>query len=363
MGTIYNCLYGISGKRGVRFVGFLVSVLENAANHETTTVSYLELRLHVFWQIIELNSTAFVQEPFKPLAMKFEQIFLVLHSSESANLLHGARTHLERIMRRLDIGSSLPGAQTSTVAPTNHQATTTPFVIHRQPPGGRHNNDSADICVIRIMPTSEEIRSSRSEYLPVKDPRRWHIGGVSGILDRNFRLLREDTVGQLRDTIHALLKPSNTNRRAQGNRVRTYVHDRVSVVHIHFDRFAGLQFVAQFRQPDNVRRMGGCQREEWWQQSRRLQPGALVCLLLSNQRTIFCTIARPPRPRHDELGRTHQVRELGSLSKNKDTATVALELVQFASHDVQSILSKIQIPRPNYPRLACGIPRYPSGRL
>ena len=162
----------------------------------------------------------------------------------------------------------------------------------------------------------------------------------SGILDRDIRLLTEDTVGQLRDTIHALLKSSNTNRGAQGNRVRTYVHDSVSVVHIHFDRFACLQFVVQFRQPDNLRRMGGWQREEWWQQSRRLQPGALVCLLLSNQRTIFCTIARPPRPRHDELGRTHQVKELGSLSKDKDTATVALELVQFASHDVQSIVSK-----------------------
>ena len=132
VGTIYNCLFfGISGKRGVRFVGFLVSVLDNAANHEPTTVSYLELCLYVFWQIIELNSIAFVQEPFKPLAMKFERIFLVLHSSESANLLHGARTHLERIMRRLDIGSSLPGAQTSTVVPQNHEATTTPFVIHR----------------------------------------------------------------------------------------------------------------------------------------------------------------------------------------------------------------------------------------
>lgn len=34
------------------------------------------------------------------------------------------------------------------------------------------------------------------------------------------------------------------------------------------------------------------------------------------------------------------MKELGSLSKDKDTATVALELVQFASHDVQSILSK-----------------------
>lgn len=339
VGTIYNFLFGIFGKRGVGLVGFLVSVLENAASDELTTASYLELCLHVFWQIIDLNSTAFVHKPFKPLAMKFEQIFVVLHSSESANLLYGARTRLERILRRLDIGSSLPGAQTSTVVQKSHHPTATPFVVHRRPPGGRHDNDSADICEIQIMPTSEEILSSRSEYLPVKDPQRWHIGGVSGLLDRNFRLLREDTVGQLRDTIHALLKPSNTNKDARSNQVRTYVHDNVRVVHIHFDRFAGLLFVVQFCQPNNVREMNKRQREEWWEQSKRLQSGALVCLLLSNQRTIFCTIARPPRPRQDEFGQTYQVK-LGSLAEEKDTATVALELVQFADHDVQSILNK-----------------------
>lgn len=220
-----------------------------------------------------------MHEPFKPLAVKFEQIFVVLYSSESANLLYGARTHLERIMRRLDIGSSLPGAQTSAVVQKNHRPTATPFVVNRQPPGGRHNNDSADICEIRIMPTSEEILSSRSEYLPVKDPQQWHIGGVSGLLDRNFRLLREDTVGQLRDTIHSLLKPSNINRGASSNQVRTYVHDNVRVIHIYFDRFAGLQFVVQFCQPDNVREMNKGQRQEWWEQSKRLQSGALVCLL------------------------------------------------------------------------------------
>ena len=317
VGTIYNFLFGIFGKRGVRFVAFLVSVLQNTESHESTTASYFELCLHVLWQIIDLNSTAFALEPFKPLAIKLQQIFFVLLSSDSASSLYRARTHLERILRRLNIGSSLPGAQTSTVVQKNHRPTTTPFVIHRQQPGGRHNNDSADICVIQIMPTSEEILSSRSEYLPVKDPGRWHIGGVSGLLDRNFRLLREDTVGQLRDTIHALLKPSNPNRVAQENQVRTYVHDNVRVAQIHFDRLAGLQFVVQFRQPENVRKMAKGQREEWWEQSKRLQCGALICLLLSNQRAIFCTIARPPRPRRDEFGNTHQLKNWGLFLRRR----------------------------------------------
>lgn len=52
------------------------------------------------------------------------------------------------------------------------------------------------------MPTFEEILSPQSEYLPAKDPHQWYIGGASGVLNRDFRLLRENTVGQLRDTIY-----------------------------------------------------------------------------------------------------------------------------------------------------------------
>jgi len=50
--------------------------------------------------------------------------------------------------------------------------------------GGRHNNDHADFRRIQIMPTIEELMSSDHPYLPN------FVSTESGILDRQFRLLR-----------------------------------------------------------------------------------------------------------------------------------------------------------------------------
>lgn len=67
-------------------------------------------------------------------------------------------------------------------------------------PGGRHDNDHCDFRSIGIAPTAEEIESDRQAYLPiagcsvVRDP-------VAALLDRQFRLLREDMLGPMRSLL------------------------------------------------------------------------------------------------------------------------------------------------------------------
>lgn len=56
------------------------------------------------------------------------------------------------------------------------------------------------------MPTYQEITCLQREYIPTHDPREWHLPGVDGLLDWNFRLLREDTIGQLRDAVRPELE-------------------------------------------------------------------------------------------------------------------------------------------------------------
>lgn len=67
--------------------------------------------------------------------------------------------------------------------------------------GPRHDNDHVNISDIKILPTIEEFHSPRLEYLPSSDPTKNHLPGLAGLLDQQFRLLREDTVGQLRDAV------------------------------------------------------------------------------------------------------------------------------------------------------------------
>ncbi|KAJ0277917.1 hypothetical protein CBS470a_010033 [Colletotrichum nupharicola] len=91
--------------------------------------------------------------------------------------------------------------------------------------GRRHDNDHADIKDIKLMPTHEEIMSSREEYLPTTNPYQHHLQGLRGFLDRQFRLLREDTLHDLREAIRTSVETNSkicevsrsTNRTARNH--------------------------------------------------------------------------------------------------------------------------------------------------
>ena len=70
-------------------------------------------------------------------------------------------------------------------------------------PGGRHDNDFADIRAIEILPTSDEL-ASKDPYLPRAEEINEHGSLPDGLafhLDGQFRLLREDMLRDLRDEL------------------------------------------------------------------------------------------------------------------------------------------------------------------
>ncbi|RAL10327.1 putative NF-X1 finger and helicase domain protein [Aspergillus homomorphus CBS 101889] len=339
VGTIYNCLYGVNGSRGEPFLRFLAGAIRLEIETEgKAATAYIEQSLLVFWKIVELNSTAFVQEPLKIVALQFADLFLILHALDGSDALHQSRDYLDKLQHRLDIGLSLPAVTKTAKQHINHRPVA--FVTRREPPGGRHDNDDADICNIKVMPTFQEILSPRSEYLPPKDPRQWHMFGLAGLLDRNFRLLREDTVGQLRDAIHAEMQPIDRRQRSrQKGETRTHVYRQVVVQGVGFHRFDGLQFLVHFPQPTNVRGAAKQKLQEWWQLSKRLQPDALVCLVDPRGFTIFCTVAAPDRPKPGSGAAQKQQGGLaGSLSDDPHVASVLLKLVESGESSWQYIL-------------------------
>ncbi|CAI7659292.1 unnamed protein product [Penicillium palitans] len=336
--TIYNCIYGPVGRRAEPFLGFLADVVEaEIEKMDNTAFAHLEISLLVFSQVVELNSTAFIQEPLKLIAQRFASLLNSLHVLYPTGSLHQSCHYLERLQRRLDVGLSLP---TLSVAPKQLSKTEplVAFVQQKVPPGGRHNNDHLDICKIQIMPTFQEISSSRSEFLPVKDPRQWHVGGITGLLDRNFRLLREDTIGQLRDVIHAELQRDG-QKGTRNPQKGAHVYKQVAVQDVEFHRFAGLQFLVQFAQPANLREMASNKQKEWWEQSKRLQSSALVCLIDPRGFAIFCTVAAPDHPRaRSHAFQSERPRMTGSLSESQNKASIILELVEPTENNWQYIL-------------------------
>lgn len=74
-------------------------------------------------------------------------------------------------------------------------------------PGGRHDNDLADHKKICIMPTADELLSKDGPFLRradyIDDPK--NVSSRYGIhLDNQFRLLREDMLGEIRDELKIL---------------------------------------------------------------------------------------------------------------------------------------------------------------
>lgn len=173
-----------------------------------------------------------------------------------------AQQNLTRIRRRLNIGSSLPLAPTRSARKNNSSAA---FELDLDLPGSlsnngaRHDNDHASIANIRVLPTTQEIASTRQEYLPIIDSTQNHLSGLAGLLDRQFRLLREDTVGQLRDAVreevtrleHPNQNVSNTGQGQQS--VRKVIYHNVYFSRLRVDRRKALQVVAEFDQPSQIK--------------------------------------------------------------------------------------------------------------
>ena len=143
--------------------------------------------------------------------------------------------------------------------------------------GRRHNNDHAEVVRMELLPTVEEITSTRSEYMPTRDPFLRHLAGVQGLLDQHFRLLREDLAGPLRDGIRAEL--DRGRRRIQPpSRTHVFTYTNLKVVDSTFSTWRGLEFTIRVDQPRHLRHQRPQIRRDWWMASKRLQIGALVCI-------------------------------------------------------------------------------------
>lgn len=107
------------------------------------------------------------------------------HSSDDFSKLQ-AQKYLEYLRRLLRVGGVLAEAE----AKRGVLVTQSEFVMRKDLPrrlsaeGPQHDNDHDDICHISVLPTYQEIDSTRSEYLPTTDSSLFHIPGIRGRLDR-----------------------------------------------------------------------------------------------------------------------------------------------------------------------------------
>lgn len=216
------------------------------------------------------------------------------------------------------------------------------------------------VCLGRVILSFSEF--SRTGLLTPLPPT-----GLQGLLDRQFRLLREDTIGPLRDAVRVEIeKFSNpSNDLLKDRAARTIGHPSARLARWEVDRRRGLQIIVEFDQPLAVKsKATPNQRQQVWTESRQMQKDSLVCLVSSSGRSIFFSVCdptptRPPKTRqnrgddieeHNDWAEAEYERRcqtLPSLITDQDRATVALNLVEYNEDDITWInLQSHQVPQP-----------------
>lgn len=298
--NIHAFILGVNASRAARLFDFVADLAqawpEGAQGHDTLMI-VLELSLAVLFRLVDCNTSNIVNDTFHRIVEQFD-VLLVSSSQPVDNFSKlQATKYLDYLHRRLGVGKSIPDVKAQRVAVVHPEE----FVMvqdlpgHLSRDGPRHDNDHADISKIKIMPTYQEITAARNEYLPITDSSQWHLQGIRGRVDREFRLLREDTVGQLRDAVSDMLErlrdPGRQGHRLSQNSARTTTYDDAIIQELKLNKDKGLELTVRCNQPDVARRMGNKERQMWWEQCKRLQPGALACVLDAAGMILFLVVA------------------------------------------------------------------------
>jgi hypothetical protein len=307
--TVYNFMYNGdgTGRRAISLFATLAThFLDTETFHEDDydganckqAIAGIETVLAALSMLVEVNTAAHVEKEFVGITETFAVLISDVPESYVYHL-RNAKRDIGRLQQRLGIGQAMPEAHRA----RKHVGTRAAFQLARDSPGElsdegpRHDNDHVQIEDISILPTLQEIQSSRNEYLPVANPREWHFGGVLGLLDRHFRLLREDTVGQIRDAARIeLMKIQNPSGQGEGTLLkrqsaRTNIYRNVELITADFDEYHGAQILIRFDQIRPTGQQSAATRGEWWNTSRRLGPDTLVCLLNSEGSATFFVVA------------------------------------------------------------------------
>lgn len=156
-------------------------------------------------------------------------------------------------------------------------------------PRDRHDNDKLDITKIQIIPTEDEIRSDHVEFLPSTDVDQPHFltDSAERHLDTHFRLLRHDIFGELSETLSGVLLAIDNDpaviedpKSILGN-MRAYPNPRAHIRYVSFNQRRGLEVQISFPQPLALRKTTAKARREWWEESKRLEEGVLLCFLFA----------------------------------------------------------------------------------
>ncbi len=215
-------------------------------------------------------------------------------------------------------------------------------------PGGRHDNDYADHREISIMPTADELLSKDRPFFRtanfIDDPKI--VSSRYGIhLDNQFRLLREDMLGEIRDELKIL-----TGTKA--GRHKGIIVDGLSLAGVEMgtDRKRlpwGVVLKCKGELP-HLKKIQPDKRKGFLKENRHIiRQGNMACLLIDGEPAAFPTIHRD----EEELAKTPAAITIQladdptssyALSKMKTAGNVKLVQLDAATFAFEPFLRRLQ---------------------
>jgi hypothetical protein len=259
--------------------------------------------------------------------------------TDLVDLLGHITRHLEAAQAMVDRaqGSLAMGVDVASSEHTDVLLSHYPRVVVS--PGGRHDNDKADITKIAIFPSREELLCDFQKFPPSCDPEHSHFltNKFDRHIDTQFRLLRHDVFGDLNDVLGRLLTEYSTTtgdfkgEKTNTGNTRIQPYSQAIVSHISLDSRRGLVVDVSFLQPQQLFQKSSADRHKWWEESRRLSEGVPLLLVWKDSSVmhhLFFSVSR----RDVDLKSEHD------LTSDNHRASVTLRPMEFDQTTISTIL-------------------------
>ncbi|KAF5654964.1 hypothetical protein F25303_974 [Fusarium sp. NRRL 25303] len=284
IGTIYTLFAGSNGDRSI---GLLNSLCEQALESTELITDILESTFPI---IVRVLLTALNQllnrvprtrlcEELPDLMESVDKLVTQMAENNPDANLDEFLNRVAVLKRMIASAKEFFDSVDSSNKRRGKQPITSTFPKNIEYPGGRHDNDFADITKIAILPTYEEVVSEQDEYLPstnftdphvLDDPLQRHI-------DSMFRLVSHDILGPVKDILADLLRSDNimAGRLLNGN-PQAQVYLAACVEKLVSSKKRGTEAVLTFRPPQHILDKSLEKQQAWWKASSRLGYGTLV---------------------------------------------------------------------------------------
>lgn len=341
VGTLYTSFGGTNGDRAIRYLSDVCQSLmgrgeETSESASVISLDTVKLLLNALYQLLSRVRRARFHDELPVLLNLARELASKITEECSKADLDGLQSRIE-VMQSL-----VTSASRNLVTPRVHEGDpqrTRPvlssFPMDVQTPGGRHDNDLADISEILILPTLGEIVNINPEYLPSTNFLQPHFlaDPLQRYIDSTFRLLRHDIFGSAKDVLRGLQQQTDLTRSPylSGKDSAAHLYPGAQVQHIFINDRNELEATVSFSIPPQLRKRTSKEQSKWWEDSSRLDEGSLICFLTSqgtHRKLIFLEVT----VKNAFKNQAHQNKS--SLVSDRHSPSITVKLAACLQHEL-----------------------------